>query len=140
MEETTTLCPAQQRSLDRLLHALSVGSAFTFYGAPGMGKTKVLREVHRLRGGAFLTIKDFVDAMQGQHPLAMEETFRRIMLDALMAHEVVILDDLHLLSNVVSSYMYPRNELLNAHLAALAMYAAEANKKLIFGNGGCSLE
>jgi ATP-dependent 26S proteasome regulatory subunit len=129
-----TLCPAQQRACDGLLAVLPIGNLFTLIGDTGMGKTAILREVYRAVGGAFLTAKAFVDAMRSQDPFALEETFERFVGDALTAHEYVLVDDLHLVANVVNGYCgaYPRSGWLNAPLTALANQAIETGRKLIF--------
>jgi transitional endoplasmic reticulum ATPase len=133
---TTQLSPAQQRAYEGVLRALSIGNLVVLWGGPGMGKTTVLREIQRASGGALLTMNQFVDAMRGQHPLAMEETLGQMITAELAAHDVVILDDLHLLSNVVScSTFYPRQRFLEAPLAALTASVAETGKKLLFGFG-----
>ncbi len=130
----TPLCPAQQRAYDGLAGGLAHNHVFVLSGATGMGKTTVLRAVHRQVGGAFLTMKDFLDAHQARHPLALEETFTGLVMDALTSHDRVIVDDLHLLTEVVGGCgAYPRAGLLNVPLSVLATYAAEAGKKLIFG-------
>lgn len=95
----TQLCPAQQQAYDGLMRILPMSQAFLLYGSTGAGKTTVLSEVHRAVGGAFLTMKNFVDAMRGQHPLAMEETYEQMVMTAMMMHDVVIVDDLHLIAN-----------------------------------------
>ncbi len=136
----TKLCPAQQEAFDGLKNSVSVGNVVVLWGGTGSGKTTVLHTLHRRSGGAFLNMKEFVAAMHGQHPLALEETFARLVMEALVAHESVIVDDLHLLSNVVCcNNFYPRVKLLEAALMPIAVYAAEAGKKLIFGNEGLAL-
>jgi ATP-dependent 26S proteasome regulatory subunit len=135
----TTLCPTQQEEFDRLLYALSVGNVLVFYGNTGMGKTTVLQEVHRRHGGAFLTMKEYLDALRGQSPWALETTFERMVLDALNANDTVILDDLHLLTGVVAPCgmsFYPLNNLLLGPLNTLATYATATGKKLLFGSEG----
>src|ERR1051325_1098828 len=128
------LSPAQQPAYDGLLEGLPVAHIFALHGETGMGKTTILRELHRSVGGAFLTMQEFVDRMRGQHPLQIEETFEQMVMDALSANEIVFLDDLHLVSAVVSGcYMYPRSGFLNAPLTSLTAFAIENNKKLIFG-------
>jgi predicted AAA+ superfamily ATPase len=130
----THLCPAQQRACQDLLAAQSVGHLFVVRGGPGMGKTTVLREAHQALGGAFLTMKEFVDAMRPRHPLALEETFEEWLLKALTTHDYVFLDDLHLITNVAGGCgAYPRAYFLNAPLEALAAFTVETRKKLIVG-------
>jgi transitional endoplasmic reticulum ATPase len=130
----TQLCPAQQAALDGLAGGLAHNHIFVLSGDTGMGKTTVLQAVHRKIAGVFLSMKDFLDAHKARHPLALEETFTSLVMDALVAHDHVIVDDLHLLAEVVSGCgAYPRTGLLNMPLTVLTTYAAEAGKKLIFG-------
>lgn len=134
---TTQLSPTQQSEFDRLMKNLHVAPIWAFFGDTGMGKTTVLREIHRAVGGAFLTLKDFVDAMQGQHPLALEETFEKIVMEALRDNDRVVVDDLHLIHNVVCcGHFYPRMNYLIVPLASIAAYAEQAGKTLIFGTSG----
>lgn len=132
-----TLCPAQQVAFDALFGALSDGNVFVLSGDTGTGKTTVLRALHRQTGGAYLNAKDFLDAVRSRHPLAIEEAFEEIVLAALQAHDVVIVDDLNLLTDVVGGcHSYPRSGLINAPLTTLTVYAAQSEKKLIFGHDG----
>src|SRR5207237_265006 len=80
---TTELSPAQQRARDALLYALPLANVFTLSGRDGSGKSTVLNAVCDATGGAVLTLADFIDAMRSRHPLAMEETFYQLVLDAL---------------------------------------------------------
>src|SRR4051812_9261612 len=116
------LCPAQQQAFAGLSGGLLRSNLHILSGGSGMGKTTVLRETHARSGGAFLTMKEFVDAMQERHPLALEETFGQLVMEALMAHPVVIVDELELLTNVVGGMCsgYPRAGFLGAPLSALA--------------------
>ncbi|HLK59447.1 MAG TPA: ATP-binding protein [Chthonomonadaceae bacterium] len=134
---TIALSPAQQKAFEGLMHFLPLGNVFVFSGGIGKGKTTVLRHLHATLGGAYLTLKDFIDAQRDQNPLAMEETFERLLMQTLQAHDTVILDDLDLIYGVVCDCgytAYPRKGFLDAPLTMLAVYAAEAGKKLIFGN------
>jgi len=127
------LCPAQQSALESLLKGLPIGSIFRVWGGVGRGKTTVLKEVHKQTGGAFLGMKDFVAASSQKHPMALEETLFNLVLDALKAHPVVILDDLHLLDLFSSGcHFYPRSGYLNSVLMGLCTYALQADRKLIF--------
>ncbi len=132
------LCPAQKHALDGLLEALPIGNVLVLYGETGMGKTTVLREFHRRAGGVFLTIKDFVDAMQHRHPLALEECFEQLLLKELQANDIVILDDFQLIECVAGgcSGAYPRRGFLDAPLTSLAAYVVESEKKLVLGHDG----
>jgi predicted AAA+ superfamily ATPase len=129
------LCPAQQCALDKLRRLLPLGNVFVLASAVGRGRTTVLRQLHRETGGAFLTMKELMAAVRRANPLALEETFEHLVLDALGAHDTVIVDDLRLFSDVVGSgnHFYQRKDLLNAPLTTLTAFAAEAGKKLLFG-------
>lgn len=127
------LCPAQQVLFDSLMQGLQIGSIFRVFGHGGRGRTTVLREVHRHTGGAFLNIKDFLESASLKHPLAIEETFYNMVLDALKAHPTVIVDDVHLLDlGSFGCHAYPRTGYMNSVMTALCAYAIEAGRKLIF--------
>ena len=128
------LCPAQRAAFDSLSRGLGIGSIFHLWGGTGRGKTTILRQLHEQVGGAFLNIKDFVEASIGKHPLALEETLYQLILDTLKAHPLVIVDDIHLLDlSAAGCHFYPRSGYLNSIMMALCTYVLEAKKKLIFG-------
>ncbi len=132
-ESKIQLCPTQQTALDHLLKGLPIGSIFRVWGGVGRGKSTVLKQVHRHTGGAFLGMKDFVDASSQKHPLALEETLYNLVLEALKAHPVVIVDDFHLLDLYhAGCHFYPRSGYLNSVIMGLCNYALEADRKLIF--------
>lgn len=135
------LCPAQQSALDSLLRGLPIGSIFRVWGGVGRGKTTVLKELHRHSGGRFLGMKDFTAASSRAHPLALEETLYNLVLDALKAYQVVILDDLHLLDLFSAGcHFYPRTGYLNSVLMGLCAQALETDRKLIFSTTGHLVE
>jgi hypothetical protein len=84
---------------------------------------------------------NILDAMDGGHPLSMEEAFFKVVWDALTANELVIMDDLHLLADVVAGgcHHYPRNGLLKIPLTVLTRYAHEQKRKLVFSADGPGL-
>ncbi len=126
------LSPSQQRGYDELRRLLPLGNVFVLAGNDGVGRTAVLRELHREVGGAWLNMQDFTSALRQRDPAALEETFEQIVLDALEAHDTVIVDDLRMLSNVTSHHFYPRYGLLDAPLTTLTSYATDSGKKLVF--------
>ncbi len=127
------LCPAQKNAFEGLSHALEVGTILRLWGGVGRGKTTVLRELHQKIGGAFLNMKDFVDASTDKHPLALEETLYHVIMEALKANAVVIVDDIHLLDLSSGCHFYPRSGYFNSIMMGLCTYALESGKKLIFG-------
>jgi transitional endoplasmic reticulum ATPase len=135
------LSPAQQKAYGTLVANTEIANLAVLWGAPGSGKTTVLRQYHEMAGGALLTTRDFVEALdKAPHPLAIEETFYVLLRSALAAHPTVIVDDLHLVSDVVCGCGgmpgYPRPGLLNGPLTALAVLAESSGKRLILGCGG----
>jgi ATP-dependent 26S proteasome regulatory subunit len=136
---TTKLCPAQQRALDQLLDTLPIGHVFVLGGASGSGKTTALRQLHSQVGGAFLTLKPFLDAMRPRHPLALEETFGQWLTAALDENDLVIFDDLNLLTAVTGGHCgnYPRAGFLETALRGIVDHVLATSKKLIIGCDGC---
>ncbi|NOT62650.1 MAG: AAA family ATPase [Acidobacteria bacterium] len=132
-----TLCPQQQASYDQLLNSLPKGNVFVLYGRSGAGKTSLLKRLQQEHGGSLLNMKDFMEAMQSRHPYALEETFGKLVMDALLQHHTVIVDDFHLLYNpFCCNHFYQRMSFFEAPAMMLASYAIAANKKLIVtGNG-----
>jgi len=129
------LSPVQQRALTGLRHALSLNSIALLSGENGSGKTTVLGELQRETDARLVTLADILSAMRTRHPLAFEETFEKIVLEALEENPCVILDDVDVLENVVSGCpsSYPRPQWLTAPALTLCRYAEQTGKKLIFG-------
>jgi transitional endoplasmic reticulum ATPase len=132
----THLCPAQKQAFDLLTTGLQRGAILRLSSGVGRGKTTILQEVHKQVGGAYLNMKDFVAASAKAHPLAIEETLYRLLLDALNSHPVVVMDDLHLLDLYSGGcHFYPRSGYFNSIMMGLCTYALETGKKLIFSTG-----
>jgi ATP-dependent 26S proteasome regulatory subunit len=126
------LSPSQQQGYDELRRLFPLGNVFVLAGNDGVGRTTVLRRLHHEVGGAFVNMKDFMSALRQHSPAALEETFEQIVLQALESHDIVIVDDLRLLTNVTAHHFYPRYSLLDAPLTTLTSFAADAGKKLVF--------
>ena len=128
----------QRDAYDQLLAGLPAGNIFELRSKPGRGRSTVLALVHQATGGAFLTVRDFVDSLDKRHPLALEEGVYEVLLDALREHSCVIVDDFHVATAVTRGGcgFYPRNGLLNAPMTVIAAYATAAGKRLILGGDG----
>src|SRR5262249_9957716 len=132
----TSLCPSQHSLPDRLCAEFPFGHTFVIEASPGLGKTTLLREIHRRRGGVFLSVKDFPETMRSRHPLALEEAFGEWVTQALALTDCVLLDDLDVFRNVVDGCgHYPRSGILAMVLAALVGRAAEAGSRSVLTNG-----
>src|ERR1051325_2728712 len=103
------LCPAQQRTFDMLIRMSAIGNIFLLSGNVGSGKTSVLEKVHSKLGGAFLNMRNFTNLMHSRHPLTFEETFEKMVMEALISNDTVIVDDLQMFAGVLNcNYSYPR--------------------------------
>jgi tRNA A37 threonylcarbamoyladenosine biosynthesis protein TsaE len=127
------LTPAQQHAYEGVLAGLQVGSIVGLRGDAGSGRTTLLRRLHRELGGALVEAREFLDQMRDRHPLAMEEAFGAVLGAALRANDLVLVDDLHLITNVVGScaHFYPRQNYLDVPLTALAGTVLASGKKLV---------
>ena len=136
----TDLSPAQTAAFDELIKALPIGNIFVVWSHTGMGKTTILKELHGLKGGKFLTMTDYIQQLSTQDPLKMEETLESILMDAFSSHELVILDDLHLIYDVICGCgygsAYPRGKYVEAILTSIAGRIIESGKKLILSFEG----
>lgn len=124
--------PAQQHAVSRLLEAIPVGNVFALEGETGAGKTLILGEIHRACGGALLGMREFIASLQTHVAAAIEEAFVKMVEQAMADHELILVDDLHLVMNTVESCNYPRAELLNAALTAVLDEADSMGRKLLF--------
>jgi hypothetical protein len=77
------LSPIQRDAYDRLVAALPAGNIFELRSKPGRGRSTVLSLIHGAKGGAFLTVRDFVASLNKRHPLALEEALYEVLIDAL---------------------------------------------------------
>ncbi|HWC96474.1 MAG TPA: ATP-binding protein [Candidatus Sulfopaludibacter sp.] len=126
------LSPAQQKAYEGLLNGSAAGDVLLLKARPGSGRTTILRKLHEAVGGAFLGIRDFMQTLSTHRPEAIEEAFLQMLEQALAHHQTVIVDDLHLVTQVVQACDYPRALLLDAALTAILGEAAGMRKKLIF--------
>jgi ATP-dependent 26S proteasome regulatory subunit len=124
------LTPAQRNAADDLSCALAKGEVLVLEGDTGYGRTTILERLHAAEGGVLLGAREFMTALERHSPPAMEEAFQRIVEEALPAHKLLIIDDLHLLTNVVNGYSYPLRGLMNVAFASILDRAA--GHKLVF--------
>ena len=137
-ETKLDLCPTQQRALRELVDAIKRGGPVVLWSAPGLGKSSILMELRRRHGGQCVSLKDFLDAAGARHPLSLEEAFFNVVWEALSRSDVAIMDDLHLLGDVVGGACgsYPRGGYLSIPMTVLVRYAQEKNKCLVFSASG----
>jgi transitional endoplasmic reticulum ATPase len=129
-----TLTPAQRLAEKNL--TLGIGAdgidALVLRGDSGFGKTTILERIQQVAGGVLVGMEQFTDLLAERQPGAIEEAFRDLIEWALASHDLAIVDDLHLITEVVESCDYPRGNLLNAVLTAILAGARARGKKLLF--------
>jgi transitional endoplasmic reticulum ATPase len=125
------LTPAQQAAAEGLRHAVACGSVVVLQSDIGLGKTAVLRRVQADLGGAFLGMREFMRTLDNREPFAIEEAWMRLVEASLAQHDLVILDDMHLIASVVEGYSYPRQNLLNVAITAVLEQAARHKKFVV---------
>src|SRR4051794_8308415 len=118
-----SLSPSQADAFADLRTGLKTSPVAAFVCDSGLGRTTVMRALHRELGGAYLTIKDFLEAQGGRPPFALGESFERMLLGALARPPAVFVDDLHLLTDVTDGCMYPKRRLIDAPLTAAVALA-----------------
>jgi hypothetical protein len=101
-------------------------------GVAGAGKTSILMNLHAMQGGVFLGSQQFLGVRQAQGPAAVEETFFRMIEDAIQSHHLVLVDDLTLVTNAAKGGGAGRVHLLDAALTAILAEARVLSRKLIF--------
>src|SRR2546426_5328561 len=127
------LTPAQRVAAEGLINAIPAASVLVLQSSPGKGRTTILRSVQAATGGTLVGVKDFMRALIARQPSAIEEAFLDVIENRFERHDLVIVDDFHLIRNVVDRFEYPRQGLLDAILTALLDKAETEEKRILFG-------
>ena len=122
--------PAQRLAEENLINGLATDGvdALVLRGDAGFGKTTILERVQRTAGGVLLGMEQFADVLAERQPEAIEEAFRDLMEYALASHDLAIVDDLHLITEVGEGCSYPRANLLNAVLRRFSLEHASEGR------------
>ena len=129
-EALLPLTPTQQSVADRLLAAIAPASVLALRSRAGMGKTTILEYVRSRSGAHLIDTRDFYEKLTLKRPDAIEEAFVETLEYALAAHEIVIIDDLHLVTGVVNNFHYAKPGLMDAVLEGVAR-AAETHRRTV---------
>ena len=132
MKNEVVLTPSQQCAFNGVLEGISVNSVVMLRGDTGRGKTTILNQLHAAAGGIVIGVAQFTRRLSDRHPLAIEETFLEVMDAALEGYDLVMVDDLHLITDVTDAYGYRRPNLFDAMLVTILNDAAARRKKMIF--------
>lgn len=131
------LSPSQARALAGLEDHWADGDVFVLWCGQGLGRSTMMRALHRQVGGAYLDMAAYLDQLAEADPMALEETLHRVLSGALRKADVVLVDDLHLLNDVLCcATFYPKKDFLVAPLEVACAYARAHGKKLVFSFRG----
>ena len=128
------LSPVQQDAFDWFLSSLDVGNIFHCWCSTGRGRSTVIKELHKVKGGALVTIQNFVQEAQTRHPLDLEDALYTAIYKALRKNDHVFVDDFHIAAATMNHcHFYPRSGYLDSPALALANYVIDSGKKLLLG-------
>jgi len=135
-----TLSPSQRKAADGILPGLQRGDCVVLQDFTSHGKSTVLDYVHKEPGGSRIGVREFLTKLAALGPMAIEEAFldlvdREIEASQGGAQGPIIVDDLHLIKNVVESCDYTRQNLFDAVMTAVLASASAARRKLLFATG-----
>jgi AAA+ superfamily predicted ATPase len=132
MKNENILTPAQRSAADGLREACAYGGVLVLRGRAGSGKSTILQWLQSATGSVLLDAAAFMRSVGQGTPDAIEESFLRMIEDSMEQHDLVLVDDLHLVASVVERHWYPRSHLLDAALTAILAEAAVRKKTLVF--------
>jgi ATP-dependent 26S proteasome regulatory subunit len=125
------LSPSQHRAAEGVVRGLERGDCAVLKDTGSDGKTTVLAHVHRRLGGARIGVREFLVKLAVHEPAAIEEAFLSMIDDHIERHDLLLVDDLHLVRNIVEGCDYPRKNLFDAVLTAVLESAAASGTKLL---------
>lgn len=127
MNAIINLTDSQRAIAGELLSGLQPGAVIVLHGAAGSGKTSVLRSIHAARRGALLSGGEFMRGSAG------DERFLGALERAILEHEIVLVDDLHLIADAVDR---ERAYLWDAAIGIALTDARVLRRALIFSAEG----
>jgi transitional endoplasmic reticulum ATPase len=131
------LSPAQSRALEFLLHASPSLPILHIGSYSSLGRTTILQEYCRLRGGHWLDIRPFVEEAAKRDPHALEEAALHALLLAVEHHPVVIVDDFNEFFDYAESCSgNPRGSFYQTVMKTFRLALEGSNRKVVLGGSG----
>lgn len=97
------LTPGQTQTFGKIESLLAIAPVVGLVGAPGQGKSTLLRAQVVKRGGTLIELGALADATARVDPHAFADAFDELVRGALNAHDFVAVDDLDYLLEIGSS-------------------------------------
>jgi ATP-dependent 26S proteasome regulatory subunit len=126
------LSPSQRKCADGVTLGLTRGDFAVVQDHGSDGKTTVLEHVRAEMGGTRIGAREFLSALAASDAHRIEESFLHLMDRAIGNDDLVIVDDLHLIRDIVEGSDYPRKGVLDVVLTAVLARASAARRKLLF--------
>ncbi len=126
------LSPSQREAVAIIERLLQEQNLIIIRGGRGTGKSTLARYLHEQHGGGVVGIREMLEATDTVHPLQVENAFLSLMVRELARHDLLIIDDVHLLLQLFLAQFYPRSGLVEATFATLAAYVLDADKRVVF--------
>ena len=128
------LSPSQEKVYQRLKANVGRHSLCGFAVNYGHGRTFMLKRFAEEKNGHLLRLADFFEDIRSLHPLAIEEGIAATLHQALNAHDLVIVDDFHHISNLVEScYGKARPSILDVVFDTMLQRLEQTGKRLVLG-------
>ncbi|MEP9404076.1 ATP-binding protein [Sphingomonas sp. VNH70] len=113
------LTPSQRLAFDRAMEATAAHPIVLVESESGMGKSTILRAMHRATGGRFLNAEDILRAHARVDATEYEQVVYDTIRAAIDAHDIVYFDDVGEYQLAAHSYMYHRPNVFGAVFKAL---------------------
>jgi hypothetical protein len=132
MKREIVLNPVQQEAANSLLVRLAASPVTVLSGEAGVGKTTILKALETKQGGVYLGAQQLMNTRMEQGPAAIEEAFFRMIEDAIQSHNLLLVDDLNLVTGAIVGEGRGRVHLLDAALTAILAEARVLDRRIVF--------
>lgn len=129
------LSPSQSEVYQMLLDKLQNHTLCGLGVSHGHGRSFMLKRLAQETNAHLLRLADFFDEIQSFHPLALEEGIAATLHKALKAHNLVIVDDFHLVHNMLEScYGKARPDVMITVLDGILRWLEQSGKRLVLSS------